>query len=67
MDRIEQAIKASLIRPELNALYPEDEQGRRRWLGIVAPSAILPGDWPVETDADRAADACWILQHGERA
>ena len=45
MDRIENAIKASLIRPELNALYPETEQGRRHWLTIVSPSAILPGDW----------------------
>lgn len=30
------------------------------------PSAILPGDWPADLDIDRAADACWLLQHGER-
>lgn len=35
-----------LIRPDLNPLCPDDEAGRRRWVLLVSPSAILPGDWP---------------------
>lgn len=60
-------VESSYATPDVYDVY-SDLHG---WIcalpfSAIAPTAILPGDWPAESDEQRAADACWRLQHGER-